>query len=147
MLYLAMVTFLLLLSGFSFAKRPKPSTSSSIPSPTVGFPNCSQSFISGKDHNYYWVQPSDLLVQTFFDSYRIVQTFNKEHQSSCEMASYLLSTCNNSGMSSPLVFATPRVIISRSVLSPDRFDLLVLHTTRFWSMQVQLHHICTFVRM
>jgi hypothetical protein len=97
MLYLAILTFLLLLSSFSFAQTPQ----------SVSWPSCNETFVEGKHapHNLKWVRPSDLLVQIISDSYRIVQTFNSYGQSPCRVAAYMLSTCNNGSMSFPLVFA------------------------------------------
>jgi hypothetical protein len=98
MSYLAILTFLLLLSGFSFAQDSNSSL--------VTYPTCNSTLVQGKHAPLGWVRPSDLLVQTFFDSYRIIQTINSHKQDPCYLAAYMLATCNNDSRSFPLVFAT-----------------------------------------
>jgi hypothetical protein len=127
MSYPTVLTFLLLLSGFSFAQ--------------LNFPHCP----SGSDE---WVRPSDLFVQTFFESltYCIVQALNTLKQDACEVAAYLLAVCNGGSMLLPLCLPLSRHHLSRSVYH-SVITLFVLHTTKQHDrkpVQVQHHRIFAF---
>ena len=94
MSYLAVLTFLLLLFGFSFAHKDKDNQ--------LSWPkwDCTR---RTDDNRYGWVRPSNCLSRHFFDSYCIVQTVNAvTYKGPCEMAANVLSACNQSSMSFPL---------------------------------------------
>ncbi|KAH9979856.1 hypothetical protein BGW80DRAFT_1270837, partial [Lactifluus volemus] len=78
MSYLAILTFLLLLSGFSFAQDSN--------SGSITYPTCNSTLVQGKHAPLRWTI--------------------SHKQDPCYVAAHMLATCNNGSMSFLLVFAT-----------------------------------------